>query len=247
MKLIGADMLYDKDIREPLFSFLEETYGKTRIIEEKIMGGSRADVVMVTEQGIYGIEIKSDADSYVRLSGQVADYNRFFDYNIIAVGSSHAMHVEEHVPDFWGIITIDEVDGKPDFYILRRPKENPDMVYEDKLSLLWRPELQHIVERNLKHRYNTLSKKEVIKRLVSQMDSDILGKEMSTELFERDYNTISEVINKYRVEKENKKPRRRRRIGKSAVSISAGGKAVKKPNLRVSHVVKTRRKTAKKG
>ena len=57
-------MLHDKDIREPLFDFLDETsdevlyqstsldakaYGKIRIIEEKTMGKSRADVVMVTE------------------------------------------------------------------------------------------------------------------------------------------------------------------------------------------------------
>ena len=40
-------MLYDRDIREPLFDFLEERYGKIRIIEEKQMGKSRADIVMV--------------------------------------------------------------------------------------------------------------------------------------------------------------------------------------------------------
>ena len=34
-------MLYDKDIREPLFDFLEERYGKVRVIEEKQMGRSR--------------------------------------------------------------------------------------------------------------------------------------------------------------------------------------------------------------
>ena len=28
-------MLYDKDIREPLFDYLEEYYGKIRILEEK--------------------------------------------------------------------------------------------------------------------------------------------------------------------------------------------------------------------
>ena len=38
-------MLRDRDIREPLFDFLEETYGKVRIIEEKTMGNSRADIV----------------------------------------------------------------------------------------------------------------------------------------------------------------------------------------------------------
>ena len=56
-------MLYDRDIREPLFDFLEETYGKIRILEEKMMGRSRADAVMVTADALYGIEIKSDADT----------------------------------------------------------------------------------------------------------------------------------------------------------------------------------------
>lgn len=71
-------MLKDKDIREPLFDFLEEQYGKVRIIEEKTMGKSRADVVMVLEEELVGIEIKSDADTYARLSRQVKDYDRFF-------------------------------------------------------------------------------------------------------------------------------------------------------------------------
>ena len=76
-------MLYDKDIREPLFDFLEETYGKIRIIEEKSVGRSRADVVMVLPDALCGLEIKSDADTYARLSRQVKDYNQYFDYNYI--------------------------------------------------------------------------------------------------------------------------------------------------------------------
>ena len=40
-------MLRDKDIREPLFDFLEEMCGKLRILEEKQIGKSRADIVMV--------------------------------------------------------------------------------------------------------------------------------------------------------------------------------------------------------
>ncbi len=56
-------VLKDKDIREPLFEFLEETYGKVRILEEKTMGRSRADLVMVAPECLYGIEIKSDADT----------------------------------------------------------------------------------------------------------------------------------------------------------------------------------------
>ena len=98
-------MLYDKDIREPLFDFLEERYEKARIIEEKQMGRSRADVMMVLPDALVGIEIKSDADTYARLARQVKDYDRFFDYNYVVAGSNHGLHIGEHVPSWWGIIT----------------------------------------------------------------------------------------------------------------------------------------------
>ena len=70
-------MLKDKDIREPLFNFLEDRYGKIRIFEEKNIGRSRADVIMITDALIYGIEIKSDADTYQRLQTQIQDYDLF--------------------------------------------------------------------------------------------------------------------------------------------------------------------------
>ncbi len=204
-------MLKDKDIREPLFAFLEESWGRIRIIEEKNMGGSRADVIMVTPDSFVGIEIKSDADTYTRLAGQVEDYDRYFDMNIIVVGTRHAMHVEEHVPASWGIITVEEVEGRADFYVLRRPKPNPGVDPARKLSLLWRPELQHIVTRHLKHKYERISKKDVIERILAGVPYETLRVEMSEELFERDYTRIFDEINQFRVEREGKKPRRRRR------------------------------------
>ena len=82
-------MLYDKDIREPLFYYLEERFGKSRILEELNMGRSRADVVMVLPQRIVGLEIKSNADTYDRLERQVKDYNKFCDSNYIVTGLRH--------------------------------------------------------------------------------------------------------------------------------------------------------------
>lgn len=123
-------MLRDKDIREPLFDFLDESYGKIRIIEEKTMGRSRADVVMVTPDSLFGIEIKSDADTYARLSGQVKDYDKYYDYNFVVVGTSHAMHIREHVPEYWGVITVELVDDVFDFYILRQPQQNPRVTWK---------------------------------------------------------------------------------------------------------------------
>lgn len=89
-------MLHDYDIWDDLFDYLESAYGEVRFFEELTIGRSRADIVMVTREAIYGVEIKSDADTYERLKRQVPDYNRFFDYNILAIGSTHAAHAEEH-------------------------------------------------------------------------------------------------------------------------------------------------------
>ena len=40
---------------------------------------------MITPDFLYGIEIKSDADTYARLEKQVKNYNWYYDRNIIVV------------------------------------------------------------------------------------------------------------------------------------------------------------------
>ena len=195
-------MLHDKDIREPLFDFLEETYGKIRIIEEKTMGKSRADVVMVTEKDLVGIEIKSDADTYTRLSGQVKDYDKYYDRNIAVVGSSHALHIKEHVPDHWGIITVEFIDDVFDFYILRSPGVNPNLKLKYKLRILWRPELYALQQKYEMPKYKDKSKDFVISK-ISERAPDIVSVENMNEdisglLFERDYTNVEETLKEYR-------------------------------------------------
>lgn len=191
-------MLYDKDIREPLFDFLEETYGKIRIIEEKRMGRSRADIVMVLPSAVEGIEIKSDADTYARLERQVKDYDRYYDRNTVVAGSTHAAHVSEHVPEWWGIITVEESDSGVDFYILRQAKDNPKRNWKRKLSLLWRPELAHIQERCGMPKYKDKSKAFVMEKILLKVPEEELLFLMSDELFERDYTQIEAIIREYK-------------------------------------------------
>ena len=202
-------MLHDQDIREPLFEYLEEVYGKIRIIEEKQMGNSRADVVMVAEEALFGIEIKSDADTYARLESQVKDYDKFYDYNIVVVGTTHAMHIEEHVPEWWGIITAEIEEDSLDFYYLRRPQPNPNMDLKKKVQILWRPEVAHILEKYRLPAYKEKSKQYAMRKLVEKMPDFILNREISQELFERDYTEIEEQIAAYRKEQSRKNVVRR--------------------------------------
>ena len=193
--MIDNGLIHDKEIREPLFDYLEETYGKIRIIEEKMMGRSRADVVMVTEDALYGIEIKSDADTYTRLSRQLKDYNKFYDRNIIVVGTKHAHSVKEHVPEWWGIITVEEEDGRLDFYFYRQPEINPRLDIKRKISILWRPELAHIQELNEMPKYRDKSKLFAANKIVDAVPYEILSPQISEELFQRDYTMIEETLN----------------------------------------------------
>ena len=165
-------VLLDKDIREPLFDWLEEQYARIRILEEKQIGRSRADVVAVTEQGLIGIEIKSDADTYARLKRQVRDYDRFYDFNMVVAGTSHAAHIHEHVPDYWGIITVEPENGRTDFYQVRAPEQNPKVKTASKLSLLWRPELAAIQERCGLPKYREKSKEFVQKKLLEKLSEE---------------------------------------------------------------------------
>lgn len=217
-------MLLDKDIREPLFDFLEERYGKVRILEEKTVGNSRADVVMVIPDKIVGIEIKSDADTYTRLERQVADYDLYFDQNIVVVGSTHAGHVAEHVPDYWGIVSVEEYDTggtadldmggeeagedgsdssdkKPhniDFYVVREMQPNPKADLLRTIRVLWRPELSQIQEKYNLPMYKGKSKDFVRTLIVDRLPAEIVHHEISEILFERDYAAMIEQIQEFR-------------------------------------------------
>lgn len=184
--------LYDEDIREPLFDYLEEHFGKTRIFEEKIIGKSRADIILLTESQVIGLEIKSDADSYERLKRQVRYYNMYCDRNYVVVGKTHEKHVEKHVPGDWGILVV-SVEGRTIVVSMQRDAvENPKMKRESQITMLWRPELQKILEKNSLPKYRQKSKKFVQEKLLEKMDWQVLKLQMCEEMFERDYTLWNE-------------------------------------------------------
>ena len=201
------EKLLDKDIREPLFLFLEQHYEKARFFEERNIWSARADIVMITDGSITGIEIKSDADSYIRLPNQVKTYDKFFDKNIIVVGSTHATHAAEHVPSYWGIISVENIAGALDFLVIREPGTNPKLDWKKKLWIMWRPELASLQEQFNMPKYKQKSKEFVISKITeragTKIEIDALNRAITDILFERDYNTIASELKEYR--RKNKK------------------------------------------
>ncbi len=214
--------MLDKDMREPLFDYLDTEFGKVRTIEEKIIKKSRADVLAITDGAIIGIEIKSDADTYTRLATQVKDYDKYCDYCYIAVGESHRLHAAEHVPDHWGVLVISP-DG--DVKQLREAALNKKVKLKTQLDLLWRPELLSIQLKYGYPKYANKKRSEIYDYLIERLDKEQLKKDMTDQLFERDY-TVFDIpaLKKPHAKAEKKKK-------------SGSGILAEKSLLHVSHYV----------
>lgn len=79
-----------------------------------------------------------------------------------------------------------------DFYILRRPERNTKRNMLQKISLLWRPELAHILAGAKLPKYSGKNKKYVTKVIVDKISEDELDRLISEELFERDYTAFED-------------------------------------------------------
>lgn len=194
--------MYDSDIREPLFDYLDEIYYKNRILEEKRMGRSRADLIMILENEIIGLEIKSDADTYERLKRQAKDYNKFCDKNYIVIGESHLKHVEDHIAKSWGIICASELHSKIHMAEVRPATDNLKCKIDNQIKWMWRPELSRIQQQNHLPKYKQKSKAWVQQKLLEKVPAEILKKQMCEELFERDYTLWAEKLEAYKEEND---------------------------------------------
>ena len=209
--------MLDKDMREPLFDFLDDWYGKIRVIEEKTILSSRADVLGVIDGAIIGIELKSDHDTYQRLKTQIRDYEKVCDYCYAAVGQSHVKHIAEHIPDYWGILVVTDEDT----YLMREAEENPNLVMKAQIALMWRRELDMLLQKNELPKYKGRSKAFVEERLLALLPLSDLKRQMTDLIFERDY-TIFEQQPKatFRSTKSGIKVRRKSSVKRKKTSDS---------------------------
>ena len=272
--------MLDRDIREPLFDFLEEFYGKIRIFEEKVTGISRTDALGVIDGQLIGFEIKSDRDTYTRLKRQTTDYDLLCDVNYLVVGKSHRRQADQHIPAHWGIICVyeedeteneipeanasaylrekirqEEVESRekegtvsdteiiPDMTgedtseinmaagtmeaklsqkekksiiveIDQIPGVNPNVKIERQLDLLWRPELATLQEWNEMPKYAQKSKAFVREKILERVSQEMLKRQITDLLFERDYEALLAQIRE--VQKKTR-PRKRKMSRKRSV------------------------------
>jgi len=109
-------------------------------------GYSRIDLVVVNGS-LHGFEIKSDRDTFRRLSRQAGTYNMVLDFVTLVTGQRHADQALTAAPEWWGIQLAERGRHRGiDFIDVRKPSKNPA---PDKLAiakLLWREEALNFLE-----------------------------------------------------------------------------------------------------
>ena len=97
----------DKEIRRILIEYLSTTNKTYRIFQEKSIGSSICDIMLVTDK-LCGFEIKSDSDNFARIKRQIDAYVAFFDENTLVVGATHVEEAIAKMPTEWGIWCVDK-------------------------------------------------------------------------------------------------------------------------------------------
>ena len=177
--------MLETDMKEDFFWYLDSRHEKIRVMEEIVIGKSRADVVAVLPDMLVGYELKSNGDTYARLPVQTKYYDKYFNKNYLVVGETHAKNAHKYVPPYWGIICIPDVGN--DIRVLREAQENPKVKMRWQLDLLWRSELLNIRLRNGLYKYADKKKLFVINYMMESIDEALLRKQLCDELFEREY------------------------------------------------------------
>ncbi len=172
----------DKSIRKILIAYLQSLNDEIRIYQEKSIGNSICDVMVVADS-LTGYEIKSDLDNYSRLDEQVRQYSRFFDYNYIVVSRKHLQSAETKVPGDWGIICIFD----DNVAVIRKAKINNKVSRRRQLSILWKIELKNLLIKNEMPLFAQKEKGYIADKIATSVESHLLGKQIAQELMDRDY------------------------------------------------------------
>jgi hypothetical protein len=133
-------------------------------------GAVRADIAVVN--GIlHGYEIKSDADTLVRLPSQVDAYSLIFDKATLVTSHRHLEHVLDIVPSWWGILLAEQTRIQSiKFTTYRKSTKNPDRDYYALAQLLWKNEAIEILHRTNKGKISKrLNRATLYKSLIEEL------------------------------------------------------------------------------
>lgn len=131
----------DHAMRQALLRHLARQHGGACVVEEPAIDDRRIDVLVVGAT-LDGYEIKSDDDTLTRLEGQASTFGRFCQHLTLVTTPKYMAKAQAMVPDWWGLLLVEEGRRGPRVVQVRRWRPNPDHDHRPVLDELWAPELK---------------------------------------------------------------------------------------------------------
>lgn len=174
--------MHDSDIRKLLHPYLErknKKYKDTIILDELDLcsGLSRIDIVVINGV-IHGYEIKSEEDTLTRLPSQICYYNKSLEKITIATNKLHIEKIRKLVPEWWGLIIINERDKQKKISELRQARANPLIDNLSLLHILWKNELIYIADKYEIKISPHSNKRKLRESIANALDTSILSYEV---------------------------------------------------------------------
>lgn len=128
-------------LKSAYIDYVLKTFDKDVIIGHEVMYGScgkLADLVLLSNGNTYAIEVKSDSDSLSRIDGQIAEYQKQFNYVIVVCGEKHKKKLQQQLPKGVGLY---QVQSDSSVKVVLRPRKNPhldkdEMLFSVRISYL---------------------------------------------------------------------------------------------------------------
>lgn len=172
------DSLREDDLKnavlhnQHLFAHLGDLGKSVVLYEKKISKRVISDCLLLSSnQGIIGIEIKTDADTTKRLRHQLYGYARTCDYVYVLCHDNKVAPVKDVIKElgygFVGIITYEQFENEPLLGVIHEPRHSPYTNHVNYCDLLWKSEIRQVLDtathtahreryRNLKDQFYTL-------------------------------------------------------------------------------------------
>lgn len=139
--------MLDSDIRKAIKSELLSCHSQLLLVDEVELCGGDVRADLAAFNGVMaGYEIKSPADSLIRLSRQITGYNQIFEHSVLVASHKHLLKAKDILPDWWGMYAAASNNGDVHIQRIKPPQPNPIIDSHSVAMMLWRREALRVLE-----------------------------------------------------------------------------------------------------
>lgn len=207
---------YEADIKKVILEkkhiFNINEQSKNTVLFEKgiVIGSTIADcLIFDEEQGIIGVEIKTEYDNVRRLNKQLKNYSLVCDTVYVLAHDNHVEKIEEvlkknnhhHV----GILAYTEFKGEAVLGVYKPPVRSPKKDIKMAFQMLWREEIMTIVG-SFKRQMKTLEEKGYKVNTAKSRSNGLHGLyvQSNSSKYLRKGDLINQIVNRLGPEEANK-------------------------------------------